>query len=404
MDGPNGVDTAGAVGIVPFVPAPGQPAQSLPAQVSGGLAFAAASPLRPQLPGDDSIITITPGSDVAGDLKVSVADLLHETSIHGPIGDAARQALLDWAEAMDERDLPKSVGGKIQATKLIEAIRKGDMATATAVPSDIEKNDEFKTFLGQAAGGAVDKYNHGAMQGLNLPAIGENMKYDQKTEDLIRKSLTSVMAGSPGASTYKFYEVIDQWLGPWGDQGYPINYGKLYNIKFNTNEKLNQNPITRDWVWNTTIDLQKALLDFIIQRYRDHTLGKITEPELRAAAFKSHAKAYVQAGLPEVALAAPELLPYVAAIPAKEFIPTSPNFASTISQVFSTAELTIESLPRYIFVGVQLDALNAAIDRGAVDGTTLRFVADELKGMKFPEGLARKAQAVINAANSPQRK
>ena len=37
---------------------------------------------------------------------------------------------------------------------------------------------------------------------------------------------------STATSTYQFYEEIDAWLGPWGGSGYPIGYGKKYNILF----------------------------------------------------------------------------------------------------------------------------------------------------------------------------
>ena len=62
--------------------------------------------------------------------------------------------------------------------------------------------------------------------------------------------LDSVMATIPGAATtYQFYEEVDYWLGPWGTAGYPIGYGKKYNILFSTNPPLNRDlKHGRPWV------------------------------------------------------------------------------------------------------------------------------------------------------------
>lgn len=60
--------------------------------------------------------------------------------------------------------------------------------------------------------------------------------------------LTSIIAGHPGAKhTYTFYEEIDKYLGPWGVDGYPIGYGKRYNIRFTSDHhyrklRLNRTP------------------------------------------------------------------------------------------------------------------------------------------------------------------
>ena len=65
---------------------------------------------------------------------------------------------------------------------------------------------------------------------------------------------------------WTFYEEVDNFLGPWGNSGYPIGYGKYYCVAFNSNEKLRANPQTADWIRRTTIVLQEALRDFIMIR------------------------------------------------------------------------------------------------------------------------------------------
>src|SRR4051812_22808133 len=96
---------------------------------------------------------------------------------------------------------------------------------------------------------------------LNLPPKAL-IRCDDAIAKLVDQQLTSVIAGHPGATTaYRFYEVIDQWLGPWGEKGYPIGYGKFYNLAFSTNEKLKASPHGSAWVWKTTVRLQNALRD-----------------------------------------------------------------------------------------------------------------------------------------------
>ena len=149
--------------------------------------------------------------------------------------------------------------------------------------------------------------------------------------------LTAHVAGHALAvNTYTFYEVIDRYLGPWGSRGYPIAYGKRYNVLFSTNRTLMAHPVASAWVWKTTILLQKALVDFIVARYDAGTLGRLTEAELRAAAFDSHPLAYTEGGLALVTLVAPELVPEIAKIPSAEFNPASENFGASVEQVITT--------------------------------------------------------------------
>ena len=162
--------------------------------------------------------------------------------------------------------------------------------------------------------------------------------------------LTSVIAGHPGAvKVWTFYEVLDDYLGPWKGQGYPIAYGKYYCMAFNENEKLQSNPQTREWVRSTTVALQEPLRDFVVARFRAGTLPSLKEAELRAFAFSVHPKAYVQGGLALVVLTAPEMLPIIASIPSAQFNPLSENFGPTVRQVVATMELV---LPQAVGMGL----------------------------------------------------
>src|SRR5260370_31608817 len=173
---------------------------------------------------------------------------------------------------------------------------------------------------------------------LSLPA-----KTAQPTPENIRMletGLTSAIAWHPQSiQPWTFYEELDQYIGPWGNKGYPIAYGKLYCIAFNTNPKLMANPQTAEWVRKTTIALQEPLRDFVVGRFRSGTLPRLTEAELRQFAFSIHPAAYTESGLAIVTIVAPELIAVVISIPRAEFNPRSDNFGPTLKQVLSTLRL-----------------------------------------------------------------
>jgi len=172
---------------------------------------------------------------------------------------------------------------------------------------------------------------------LALPPLKE-INYDERTIQYVYDQLTSVIIGHPMAvQPHTFYEEIDAWLGPWGQNGYPLAYGKFYAVAFNSDKSLTADPETKQWVWDTTRTLQEALRDYVIERMHSKTLRAITEPELRSAAFASHAKAYSDGGLAKVALGSPLMVPFILSIPGKEFNPAGPTFAPTIRQVLKTA-------------------------------------------------------------------
>ena len=241
--------------------------------------------------------------------------------------------------------------------------------------------------------------------------------------------LTAHVAGHALAvNTYTFYEVIDRYLGPWGSRGYPIAYGKRYNVLFSTNRTLMAHPVASAWVWKTTILLQKALVDFIVARYDAGTLGRLTEAELRAAAFDSHPLAYTEGGLAMVTLVAPELVPEIAKIPSAEFNPASENFGASVEQVITTGgmvvprmlgDLIAAAMPAHsrslrvaaehdrqgFLAEIQLNRYLIRIKQAIVDGELnniriLNQVTRQLIGQEFPnQDLSRVAREVIKLAD-----
>jgi hypothetical protein len=153
--------------------------------------------------------------------------------------------------------------------------------------------------------------------------------------------LTSILAFRPetGDRPWTFYEEVDRYLGPWREQGYPIAYGKKYCQLFSADRNLRDDLAGREWIQRTLLLLQQAIKAFIMQRYRAGTLGRLTERELRQAAFDSHPRAYTEGGLTMVVMLSPGLALHVASIPAVEFSPTSANFGATVVQVFATATM-----------------------------------------------------------------
>src|SRR5262249_17931885 len=258
----------------------------------------------------------------------------------------------------------------------------------------------------------------------------KNAPATQKNIDALYNGLTSVIAGHPQASDpWTFYEVIDDYLGPWGAVGYPLGYGKFYCVAFNSNPKLSANPSTRRWVEKTTLQLQTALRDFIVARFRAGTLRVITEAELRSAAFASHAQAYADGGLAMVSLVAPELVPIIVQIPIREFVPYSGNAKATWKQVFETLELVAPraagialaaAMPAHsgLFriaaqrdrdemvqeqnLNRHLQTLLRDLQSGKYDSMELLdAITSRLNATQYPDPfLARLAKQVIDAANS----
>ena len=242
--------------------------------------------------------------------------------------------------------------------------------------------------------------------------------------------LTSVIAGHPGAiSPWTFYEVLDEYLGPWGARGYPIGYGKKYCILFSENEKLRQNVTTRKWVWKTTIVLQEALRDFVVAQFRQGKLASLTESQLRQYAFDTHPIAYTKGGLTLVVIVAPDLVGEIVSIPSSEFLPVSPDFSSSLRQVFSTGGIVVPELVGMSLAGLAgpahtglfaraaqrdmarrsqeinlnnaLGRLKESIESGRLDDVlVLDEVIGKLNGTEFPDGgYARFAREIINSAN-----
>lgn len=189
--------------------------------------------------------------------------------------------------------------------------------------------------------------------------------------------LSSVLAYRPtAATTYQFYEEIDAWLGPWGATGYPIGYGKKYNILFTTNHPLNRDVWGRHWARNTAIYLQEGVRDYIVSRVMAASIGSLTENDLRVAAFDCHPKAYLKGGLLDVVEHSPELFLVIATIPIAEFNPTNPNFVLTLRQVLQV--ITIPSLVSL------LRAAAGAMIRSTPAALLARFIWAEARRLRMP--------------------
>ncbi len=164
-----------------------------------------------------------------------------------------------------------------------------------------------------------------------------------------------------------FYEEMERYFGPWGEKGYPIGYGKKYCVLFYTNHTLNTSRAGRQWVERTLNLLQVALKDFILSRYAEGTLAKLSSDEFTQAAFDSHPKAYTGAGLTMVVLLAPSLGFEIAWIPRIEFLPWADHFGPTILQVFETAAIAMPLTLGTLLAGVG-PAHTGLYPRGGMSG------------------------------------
>jgi hypothetical protein len=267
---------------------------------------------------------------------------------------------------------------------------------------------------------------------IKLPA--KNATPTKDHTEAVKNGLTSVIVGHPQAvQPYTFYEVLDEWLGPWGNAGYPIGYGKFYCIVFTTNEHLNENPQAREWVQNTTALLQEILRDYVVERFEKGTLSTISKEELRDYAFKSHPKAYTEGGLTLVVMLEPQLIPVIMTIPGAEFDPRSDNFGPTIKQVLATISIVAPEVAGYSLAGLagpahtglfaraarkdqrrlldfqatvrQLDFLKKSVQSGKVDHIPLlNKITDRLNATRFENpDFARQAREIIMLANQRKR-
>ena len=182
----------------------------------------------------------------------------------------------------------------------------------------------------------------------------KNSKPTPENVALLQAWLTEILAFHPRADgqPWLFYDEIDRYLGPWGANGYPIAYGKKYCQLFSQSHELNDNPTGARWVHRTLILLQTGLMEFILARYKGGTFDKLTEAELRAAAFDSHPKAYTEGGLTIVALIAPMLVWEIVKIPMSEFRPDSPSSGASYHQVLATGAIFVPQVVATVLAGV----------------------------------------------------
>lgn len=196
-----------------------------------------------------------------------------------------------------------------------------------------------------------------------------------ESAQVVYEELTTYIAYHPRATQpWTFYELLDEWAGPWGQSGYAIGYGKFYCVQFSTNESLRLNPTTNRWVRNTMVLLQEAIRDYIVQRVRNGTISALTEPELRQAAFDSHPRCYDDGGLSLVIMTEPELLPVIISIPGKEFLPWSGTVGATIKQVLITTLISLPDLLGMTLAGAALPA-HTGIFRRSMDMDRRNFFA-----------------------------
>ncbi len=305
---------------------------------------------------------------------------------------------------------------------------------ADAVVSGRSAEGLLDRFAGAEGGGAaVQRHDDRGECEMGGPPAKADPPTPEGAAALDAWMVAHIAGHAQAATTYTYYEVMDEYLGPWGESGYLLGYGRHYNIAFTTNATLMADPVAAQWVWRTTIYLQEAIREYVNQRYSAGTLGAMTEAELRSVAFASHPQAYTDGGLTLVATAAPELIPTIASIPAIEFSPTSDNFGASVAQVFSTVGLVLPRAVgnlgaalagpahnRSLVIAAQRDRqrfndqmalsrglgnLEQAIQRGYFDSIrTLDEITAGLNAAQFPDqGFARYAQTIVAQANEKKR-
>jgi hypothetical protein len=176
------------------------------------------------------------------------------------------------------------------------------------------------------------------------------------------------------------------------------------------------------------IRLQEILRDYLVNVYTQGKLASLSEAELRKCAFASHARAYDEGGLSLVVLLAPELIPVVATIPAREFNPGGENFGPTVKQLLHslglvahrTSALTVaaaipahsrffrrarQSDQRAFTQQIQLNRhlvnMRKLIASGRLNRVCwLQQITDRLDAIEFPDWqMAKAARKIVQLAN-----
>ena len=226
-----------------------------------------------------------------------------------------------------------------------------------------------------------------------LPAPpAKNAKPTPENVRLLRNWLDSITAyrAATAGRPWIFYEQIDAYLGPWGESGYPIGYGKKYCILFSTDRRLNADRAGQVWVHRTLTLLQEAIKNEVMRRFLQGSLAHLREPELRQVAFDSHPAAYTEGGLIMVTILSTELLPHVASIPAAQFSPMSQSFkASVVQLVLTTGLLVPQSLALLAAnaagpapPGALAHELHADMQRFTAEQELGRHLADALRAVR----------------------
>jgi hypothetical protein len=140
----------------------------------------------------------------------------------------------------------------------------------------------------------------------------------------------------------------------------------------------------------TLLLLQTELKAFVLERYRQGTLPKLTESELRQVAFDSHPKAYTKGGLTMLAMIEPLLLREIAAIPRADFNPMSESFGATVKQVLETARI---ALPEG--VGFILASSAGPAHTGVISHARARDRARLHRDMQMGEALADVRRSIV---------
>jgi hypothetical protein len=228
---------------------------------------------------------------------------------------------------------------------------------------------------------------------------------------------TRLISNRPGViDNCNFYREVDAYLGPWGKRGYPIGYGLFYCQLFGSNEELNKDLVSREWLQRTRILLQESLRDFMVREYAAGRLPRLTESRLRKAAFDSHPDCYLQGGLSRVVLRSPWLIPVIMAVPAKEFHPQAESSGATYWQALVTgvsaagevsAEVLIPSLNEgemdalaLYQMPTLLEDLGKRLQEGEFDHLpTLEMILRALQMRRYPTvELRLQAEKVIDVA------
>jgi hypothetical protein len=150
------------------------------------------------------------------------------------------------------------------------------------------------------------------------------LKSSSPTEENIEKLtrwLTSINEKYPEKGF--FYEALDKYLGPFGEDGYFIGHGQKYTVAFYSHPELQGHPATKEWVEKSMSSMQNLIVEYLLTQFTNERLEEVTGDEVARVTLQASAEIFHKSGMSRIRKESPLLARHIIGIMKNEFKPTS---------------------------------------------------------------------------------